>query len=238
MNPHEALTCTLAHYAAARGPSWMSVGCVRACNLTKRRLVPALTAGLASALQDAKAKVSDVSLPSPSLPSLPNLPSPSLPNLPTPSLPSLPTPSLPSISLPSRPEGSTSILQQRLSNLQMPSSDSLSAPSLPKLQDLQLPALPKIQDLQLPSLPSVDVDLSKAAASFHFELPQVQAPSVTLPSDAAGLLQAVAGLAASAWSGLTSPFAIFGPDRWLLNILFVFTTTFLGLSLLIKAPKQ
>jgi hypothetical protein len=46
-----------------------------------------------------------------------------------------------------------------------------------------------------------------------------------------------AAAAASAWSSLVSPFAIFG-DSWLLNFLFIGSLGLLTYSLLILSPRQ
>lgn len=51
------------------------------------------------------------------------------------------------------------------------------------------------------------------------------------------VLQQAQQLVVGAWEGLTTPFAIFG-DRWLLNVLFVFTVGLLSFSLVFQAPKQ
>ncbi|GIL73496.1 hypothetical protein Vretimale_5226 [Volvox reticuliferus] len=50
--------------------------------------------------------------------------------------------------------------------------------------------------------------------------------------------QAALSLAGAAWHAAVTPFAIFGTDRWCLNILFYFTVVLMGYNLMFQAPKQ
>ena len=50
--------------------------------------------------------------------------------------------------------------------------------------------------------------------------------------------QTALSLAGSAWAAVTSPFAIFGTDRWGLNLLFYFAVLLMGYNLIVQAPKQ
>ncbi|KAG1658405.1 hypothetical protein FOA52_013759 [Chlamydomonas sp. UWO 241] len=52
------------------------------------------------------------------------------------------------------------------------------------------------------------------------------------------VLQGLAAALATAWSAVTSPFAIFGPDMPLVNALFVACFALLAFGLGAKAPRQ
>ncbi len=67
----------------------------------------------------------------------------------------------------------------------------------------------------------------------HFKPPQ--GPTL---SELVSYAQAAVSLAGSAWTVAISPFAIFGTDRWGLNVLFYFAVLVMGFNLIIQAPKQ
>jgi hypothetical protein len=66
-------------------------------------------------------------------------------------------------------------------------------------------------------------------------VPPQQGPTL---SDLVGVGQAAANAVGSIVGTLFSPFAIFGPEQWLLNFLFYATIMLLSYSLVIAAPKQ
>lgn len=47
-----------------------------------------------------------------------------------------------------------------------------------------------------------------------------------------------AAAVAGAWSSVITPFAVFGPDSWGLNFLFISSLGLLAYSLLVLAPRQ
>ena len=50
-------------------------------------------------------------------------------------------------------------------------------------------------------------------------------------------VQQAAGLIGSAWMAVTSPFAVFGPDQPLTNVLFILSLSLLAYNVA-QAPKQ
>ena len=70
--------------------------------------------------------------------------------------------------------------------------------------------------------------------SFSLWAPQ-QGPTL---SDLLGVGQAAASGVSAILGTLFSPFALFGPEQWLLNFLFYSTIALLSYSLVIAAPRQ
>ena len=63
----------------------------------------------------------------------------------------------------------------------------------------------------------------------------MQGPTV---KEMVGYAEQAATLVGDAWRSSVSPFAVFGEDRWLLNVLFMATILVMAFNLAVQAPKQ
>ncbi|GLC56878.1 hypothetical protein PLESTB_001159000 [Pleodorina starrii] len=83
--------------------------------------------------------------------------------------------------------------------------------------------------LAVRALPSLDADTTVAVVS------ALKGPTL---SELLSYGQAALSFAGAAWQAAIAPFAIFGTDRWGLNLLFYFAVLLMGYNLIVQAPKQ